>query len=53
MFRQDTARPALDLYDDLMAITRIEATITLGDRRKAPKVQDYSRLARHLPGIKL
>ena len=53
MFRKDTARPAMDLYEDLMAISRIEATMTLADRRKAPKVQDYTRLARHLPGLNL
>lgn len=53
MTRPAPKRPPFDLYEDLMAIARIEATITLSDRRKAPEIRDFSRLARHVPGLKL
>ncbi|MFN4099925.1 MAG: hypothetical protein ACK4GT_09120 [Pararhodobacter sp.] len=53
MIRHTAPRPAFDIYDDLMAISRIEASITLSDRRRAPEVKDFSRLARAIPGLKL
>jgi len=53
MIRRSTPRPAFDLYEDLLAISRIEASITLADRRRIPEVQDYTRLARAIPGLKL
>jgi hypothetical protein len=43
-------RPALDLFEDLRTIARIEAS--LADRPKAP-VRDFSKLARFLPEGKL
>ena len=46
-------RPAFDLYDDMMAIARIEASLTLADRRKAPVIRDFTKLARFLPDYKL
>ncbi len=52
MIRPTASRPAFDLYDDLLAISRIEASITLADRRKTPVVHDYTRLARYVPGLK-
>ena len=38
-------RPAFDLYEDMLAIARIEAS--LAERPKAP-VRDFSKLARFL-----
>lgn len=46
-------RPAFDLYSDMMAIARIEASLTLADRRKAPVIRDFTKLARFLPDYKL
>jgi hypothetical protein len=53
MARPLTERPVFDLFDDMMAIARIEAAITSADRRKAPMVRDFTRLARFLPDYKL
>jgi len=44
---------AFDLYDDLMAISSIEASIGLGRRHKAPAVRDFTRLARYVPNLKI
>ena len=54
MSRNPTTRPALDIYDDLMAISRIEASMAVKERRnRAQAPRDFSRLGRYLPGIKL
>ncbi|MBN8293867.1 hypothetical protein JI664_17990 [Rhodobacter sp. NTK016B] len=53
MNRTQTNRPALDIYDDLMAISRIEASMAVKTRRKAQPAKDFSRLGAYLPGIKL
>ena len=44
---------AFDLYDDLMAISSIEASITLRRRHNAPAVRDFTRLARYVPNLKV
>ncbi len=44
-------RPALDLYEDLRTIARIEAS--LAERPKATTPRDFSKLARFLPECKL
>lgn len=49
----ETRAAAFDLYDDLMAISRLEASIGLARRHNAPAVKDFSRLARYVPNLKL
>ena len=53
MIRRTAPRPAFDLYDDLQAISRIEASLNVTDRRRAPEPRDFSRLAKVIPGLKL
>lgn len=44
---------AFDLYDDLMAISSIEASISRTRRHNAPAVKDFTRLARYVPNLKI
>lgn len=46
-------RPAFDLYEDMMAIARIEATYAQSRRHNAPALRDFTKLARFLPDFKL
>lgn len=46
-------RPATtDFYTDILTIARIEAALNVADRRKAPEVRDFTRLARYVPGLR-
>jgi hypothetical protein len=53
MIRPVEPRASFDLYDDLMAISRLDATIGMSRRHNAPPVKDFSRLAKFVPGLKL
>lgn len=44
-----TRTPDFDLFDALMEIARLDASLTR--RTRAPADRDFSRLARYLPGI--
>ncbi|MCB1391542.1 MAG: hypothetical protein KDK12_20755 [Rhodobacteraceae bacterium] len=46
-------RDGFDLYDDLMVISRLEASIGASRRRNVPTGKDFSRLAQFVPGLKL
>lgn len=51
--RRPEAAPAFDLYEDMMAIARIEASLAATRRHNAPPVRDFTRLARFLPDYKI
>ena len=52
MIRLAAPRPAFDLFEDMMAIARLEAAITNADHRKAPAPRDFTKLARYVPGLR-
>ncbi len=52
MIRRPAECPDFDLYEDLLAIARLDASITRPDRRKAVPVRDFARLAGYLPALR-
>ncbi|MCA2010696.1 hypothetical protein [Pararhodobacter sp. CCB-MM2] len=53
MPRPFPTRSKFDLYDDLMAISRIETSMNSTTRRKTREISDYSRLQRFIPNLKV
>ncbi|WP_417628060.1 hypothetical protein [Pararhodobacter aggregans] len=53
MTRIPAPRASFDLYDDLMAISRLDATISASRRHNAPAVKDFNLLAKFVPGLKV
>ena len=53
MTRPDLRQPKYDLYNDLMAISSIETSMKAGARRKTREINDYSRLQRFIPNLKV
>ena len=53
MTRPDLRQPKHDLYEDLMAISCIESSINAMSRRKTRVINDYTRLQRFIPNLKV